>query len=234
MNRTGVAVIVVIGSLQALNGATVYQQPSAWSGNGTDVVSTWTSQTDPGFNGFRTEDNFTLAGSATITQASWRGLYVNSSDLTNAAPNTTDWLIRFQADSGGIPGAVLSSDTILAGLAGVQVLGSGLYNGNTVTVYEFTANLTPFNAMAGVTYWFSPLSRGPSFSPLFTWIQGAGGDGNSFQTAFTAGVVTNGFVRGGDRAFTLSGTPEPGPVLLTGVGLLGLALARSMRWEKGW
>src|SRR5437773_246771 len=30
----------------------------------------------------------------------WRGIYLNS-DNTNGAPNTTDWVIRYQADSGG-------------------------------------------------------------------------------------------------------------------------------------
>lgn len=159
---------------------------------------------------------------------------MNEADLTDAPPNTTDWSIRFSADNAGFPGTTLLSAIPPAAQVTRQAVGTGLFNGtNTVTVYEFTASLPTFNAAANTPYWFSTLSRATDFSPLFSWIQGIGGDGLSFQTAFTAGIVTDSFVRDGDRAFSLSQVPEPATTLLLGAGLAALALLRRRQHGAG-
>jgi hypothetical protein len=217
---------IVLVSLQAASAAIIYTQPSVWSGNGTNVGSGWTSQLDASNSGFRTFDNFTLGGGATINQASWRGMYLNNADLSNGTPNTSSWTVGFFADSGGSPGTQLSSTTLTSAQVTSQILGSGMFGNNTVTVFEFTALLTSFNALGGTHYWFSPVSSATTFSPFFSWIQGTGGDGNSFQNAYSAGSVSGSFVRSGDRAFTLSSVPEPATPLLIGAGLAALALVR--------
>lgn len=93
-------------------------------------------------------------------------------------------------------------------------------------VYQFTADLPDFNAANGVVYSFSTLSRATNFSPVFTWIERTGGDASSFQTGFTAGVVTDTFIREGDRAFSLANVPEPSTSALAGLGLAALSWHR--------
>jgi len=219
MNR----LLVVLGlcglAAQPLLAGVVFQQPPVWSGNGTVVGSAWTSQSDAGLSGFRTFDNFSLGSPALINQATWLGIYIDSATLSDSAPNTLTWIIRFQADNSGIPGATLQSTNIASSQVNTTILGTGLFNGNTVTVYQFTADVPAFSAAAGTTYWFSPLSLATTFDPLFAMIEGAGGDGASFQTSFNSGVATGAFVRGADRAFELSSVPEPAAMVLLGPAL---------------
>ena len=157
--------------------------------------------------------NFSLSSAATIGEVSWWGFYIDD-NLDGAAPNTTDWLIRFQADNGGIPAAaVLKTATIPSAQVDAQLLGTGLYGNSTVDIYRFTAPFPDFAAAAGTTYWFTPLSRGPDSASVFAWMEGSGGDAGSYQTqsaVINNGViVVNGAPRAGDRAFTLSSIPAP-------------------------
>jgi hypothetical protein len=210
-------------------GATAfYAQPAAWAGTGTQVGSGSTSQTDTSLTGFRTLDNFTLTTAAEINQATWFGIYLNP-DLTDASPNTDSWIVRFQADNAGVPGSVLLTTTQPAAQVIRQTAGTGLFGNNTVTVYEFTITFpTALHASANTPYWFSPLSRASNFLPFFSWIEGTGGDDLSFQTIFSAGMVTDTAVPAGDRAFSLAFVPEPATVTLVGVALAA-ALARRRR-----
>jgi hypothetical protein len=227
-----VAILVaVLSSAHDASATIVYSQPSVWAGNGTSTGNSLTSQTDPTLSGFRTNDNFSLATTALIDQVTWRGLYVNDVTLTDASPNTIDWSIRFQADNAGAPGAVLATFVVPDAAVTRTTLGTGTFNNGTVTVYEFTANLSGFLADAGTTYWFSPLSRAATFSPFFTWIRGTGGDNSSFETQFLNGAVTGTFVQPGDRAFSLASVPEPPTWLLLGGAVV--ALARVRRVKRG-
>jgi len=146
----------------------------------------------------------------------------------NAAPNTNNWRIRFQLDSGGTPSTIVSSTLIADADVGHQTLGTGVLNGQTVTVYELTAVLPDFLATAGVKYWFTPLSIATAFSPTFLWIEGTGGNGLSAQTHSTNGAVDGTSSNEADLTFTLS-VPEPMTLALLGTGLLRLGAARRRR-----
>ena len=224
------AALVSLALAPSGNGSIVYLQPTLWTGTGTDVGNSLTSHSEnPPNTGFRTLDDFSLGSAATIDEVIWWGIYIHT-DLTNASPNTTDWSIRFQADNAGVPGAILASETLPAAQVTRQLVGTGTFGqGNTVDVYQFTAPFPNFSAAAGITYWFSALSRGPTFDPLFSWIEGTNGNGTSFQTHFVNGVNVSGtLLEGADRAFALAQLPEPSTLLLIGAGLAALLSRRRL------
>jgi hypothetical protein len=212
----GILAAASIALAQAASATIVYSQLPVWSVPDSSVGHTWASQTDASLTGFRALDNFTLASDATINEVEWWGVYLTS-DLVNGAPNSDDWIVRFQADSGGFPGTVLSSSTIPAAQVTRQLVGTGVLgtiNGAEVSVYHSSARFPNFAASAGTPYWFSPLSRAQNFAPLFGWIEGSGGDHFSFQTGFTNGTVDQTFIREDDRAFVLASIPEPASWML--------------------
>ena len=197
-------------------------QPPVWSGNGSNVGISWTSQTGNG-SGFVTFDNFSYGSNTLVNQATWYGIFLNL-DLTNGALNTSRWDVMLFDSTG--PGGTPSN--MIGGQLNANVqhttLGTGFFGANQVTVYQFVADIPDFNAVGGHTYWFAPVSVGVAgnFAPFFSWIQGTGGDGLSFQAQLTNFVTTNTFVRDGDRAFALQAVPEPSTLALlaTGVGAL--------------
>lgn len=236
MGRRSLAASLVAVASMALaisaEATIVYAQPPVWSGDGTDVGHTYTSQTDPGLNGFRALDDFTLASDAIINEVVWWGVYLDA-NLQDGSPNTTTWLVRFQEDDAGVPGAVIPpASSIPAANVEAQLVGTGVFgavNGATLSIYRFTARVPDFHASAGTTYWFSPLSLGPTFSPLFGWIEGSGGNHHSFQTGFINGDVNQTFVREDDRAFLLVSIPEPATWMLMLCAAAALALLKRPR-----
>ncbi len=225
---TFVIAFLALSSIPA-SASPIYSQPAVWTGAGTDVGASWTSQTGSG-SGFVTFDNFSFATATTINQATWFGMFLNL-DLTNGAPNTSRWDILINDSTG--PGG--SAGNLIGGTLNAQVqrtaVGNGLFAGNVVTIYQFVGDFAAFNAAAGATYWFAPVSvgMGGNFAPFFSWIQGTGGDASSFQVQLTNLVPTNTFVRQGDRAFSLSAVPEPSTLALLALGLGGLTAGRRRR-----
>jgi hypothetical protein len=234
--------LVVIGLtwtwLSQASAGVVYEQPAVWAGDGSSVGSTWASQSDgastnpPNLNGDRTLDNFSLSSPATINEATWLGVYLDvdpaSGGLVDGTPNTGRWLVRFQADDGGIPGMILLTVPQPAQVT-AHAIGTGTLGNSPVTVYEFSIVFpTPFHAAANTTYWFSPLSLADNFYPFFAWIEGTGGDGRSYQTVFTNTIVDPALSgpRDGDRAFSLANVPEPATLLLIGAALAAAFVRR--------
>lgn len=227
--RLGTFIIAMgLCSMDAAYGTTVYSQAPAWT-PGNSVGSLWTSHVDAGGNGWRVFDNFIPNSSAPVNRASWYGVYLNSS-LGNGSPNTTAWEITFYADNAGAPGAALSTNTLSSAAVTMTNLGTGTFGtDNNVTVYEFEANLAPYSFTPGTTYWFSPRSSAATFYDLFSMPVGFGGDNATVQHLYSSGNLAGTFVRGNDRAFTLSSVPEPSTYLLMTSGLAALALRRRRR-----
>src|SRR5260221_9881002 len=94
-----------ISSSQAI-ASPIYIQPAVWSGNGTNVGVSWTSQTTSGgnTNGFVALDNFSFAAATTFNEVTWLGIYLDSSSgsFVDGAPHTGRWdLLVLACNSGG-------------------------------------------------------------------------------------------------------------------------------------
>lgn len=121
-----IAATLWLGLFAVAEADVVYQQPPFWTGEGAATGNAWVSHVDTTLTGFRAYDSFSLPSAATINQVSWWGFYLDG-DLNGATANTTDWIVRFQADNAGAPGAVLKSVTIPSAQVNAQLVGTGLY-----------------------------------------------------------------------------------------------------------
>lgn len=209
-------------SLSLLSGAAlaspnpvVYQQP--WLGAGT---AAYASQFDTGTNGdfAKVYDDFTLAAATTITDVHWTGQYFGGTRGNGA----NSFLIQFWSNAGG-PGTLLYSATIAAGAANETLL-----SGND---YSYDADLTTaFVAQAGTTYWVS-IQATMLFPPQWGWSEGTGGNGVAFQDFFGSRSRLP-----LDLAFSLTGKPadlpEPASLLLVGLALTGLGVARRAKSQR--
>jgi hypothetical protein len=199
--------------------------------------SSWTSDLDPANLGWHTWDNFTLPQPTSISGVNWQGFYLDfinnpeseTPDNNPVAPDTESWEIGFWSNVAANPGASIQAQTIpMAGVTTTFVAFTP-FQGHTVPVYDFHADLTPFLADTGTTYWLSVLSKSATFNPVWSWMQGTGGDGNTIQDQLPAGTR---LVRPGDRTFSLEGqvVPEPATRRLILFGLaIGLSSTRAGR-----
>src|SRR5262249_10306808 len=157
-----VAGLFLVGSGD-VRAAIVYNQPPDYPPNN---FSFFTSDTGAGSAGFRTYDSFVLSQSAQITSVNWQGVYYDFVTAGNhpVPPNTRSWQISFFASNPGpgLPAGVLQSETLAAATVSVQFVADAVIfaPGNPIVhVLQFHADLTtPFDAQAGVQYWFSPFS----------------------------------------------------------------------------
>ncbi len=186
-------------------GPVLYSQPSQYPNQFNGI----TSQNQGSGANWQSFDDFTLAAAGTIQSITWQGLYWNFNGGPNPAPpNTTSFQIGFFANVNNQPSAnpVSGGGPIL--LTGVQsaVVGTALFEGDTVNVINFSANLqTAFTAQANTTYWLSIVSFANSYPPAWLWTSGTGGDGTSAQLNYGA---PNPVYAVGDRAFSLSASPQ--------------------------
>jgi hypothetical protein len=185
----------------------VYDQPPVFPAQ----FSSWTSDVDPANNGWRAWDNFTLSQATSISGVNWQGFYLDTITRENnpVAPETESWELSFWSNFDGQPSAPIQSQILPVAAVTTTFVASTSFLGYTVPVFDFHADLTPFLAQTGTTYWLSVLSNSPTFNPLWSWMQGTGGDNNTAQDILPAGTR---LVRPGDRTFSLEGqlsVPEP-------------------------
>jgi PEP-CTERM motif-containing protein len=220
------AALCMMGGLSSLSADVLVQQPSVWNGNGSNVSVGYTDEESAAGTGLQAFDNFSIAAGGAINQVSWVGLYTNQTLFLNEPPNTTNWDLDFYANNSGVPGALLSDTNLATAGVSSQILGTGSFGGATFTMYEFTANIPEFDAVAGTTYWFSPFSHNPDESAKFIWVQGTAGDGSAYQRRMTLGSVSGNFVLPIDLAFSMSNVPEPSTLLLVSAGFVLAGLLR--------
>lgn len=187
----------------------IYQQPPVYVPPNGNVGLSFTSIYNAAAGGFLVYDNFIPTTTAPIGAVRWFGFYWDYAVPANnpVGPSTTSWTITFYADNAGAPGASLGSASLPAASVTTTQIGTALFGRDTVNVYRMDVPLpAPVPVTAGTKYWISIQSvqtAGPS--PLFSWIEGTGGDAVSLQQAILPGGAPAGppATVTGDRAFTL-------------------------------
>ena len=204
--------------------STVVSHPALFPGSSSNTA--WTSSSS---SAFITSDNFTLSSAASLTGITWQGFTFNGNGGA-AGTEPASFSIEFRADNGGIPGTVLDNELVAPtkSLAGnTDFFGSGQQQ----NLYNYTASLSgTFKASGGAALWVSII--GNTTAPNFwTWTQGTGGDGSSYQEVSGSSANGTSGPRTGDRAFSLAGAPVPEASqaasfgLLLALGLGGLVIA---------
>jgi hypothetical protein len=192
--------------------------------------------------GFRTFDNFTVAGGGTVQRVTWRGIWYDPAAVAPApapTPDVLSWDLAFHSSAGGVPVSQLLFDNLLAAEVSTTLVGSGtitIGGGGpfNVQLFEYSVDLTtPFAVASGVEYWVSLMAHSPDLYPAFAWIGATGGDNASYQQNLGPGlVVESGAMVGGDRQVILEGTlaentvPEPGTLALALLALAGVTVLR--------
>jgi len=201
----------VEAATSAVGGSAVPCSASPENCNPPDGASTFTSDR----SNFRTADNFSTFVTGSVTTACWWGAYVDATgaDCAGTALNAFD--IRYFADLGGAPGALIASFSQSAGtlnVVGPVPTGATVETGHVEYAFQGTHAPVPVNS--AVQYWIEISNTLPGCT--WSWSTSGSGDGRAVQDGMGPPNATlpNGFgledVIGNDLAFCLN-VPLPAP-----------------------
>ena len=168
---------------------------------------------DRHFNSFgsQTADDFMLASPATLNNVTWRGAFSNDAP---AFPVSFELFVYAKQPTVFLPDrSNVLSQTVITFDSADDFIDTGLDTPSGRNIYEFRADLTPVDLVAGTQYWFSPLANttGDGGTNLgWFWASGSHGlptasgrtEPNSLGTNFAGGTT-------GDMYFALNVVPEP-------------------------
>lgn len=215
MRRFSILVVLCAFAACVASASILYTQPYDGSGN---LLASQNDTNSGGLGNFATVyDNFTLANVSSISEVTWTGGYFNPATQAPIA----QFDVSFYSDSGGAPGALLTS-YVITGTATETLLGGAIYT------YDVSLP-TAFSAAGGTQYWLSVVPD-LGFPPQWGWATGMGGDGSAYQVFLGSGGPV-----AFDMSFALGGTtiPEPVSFALTGIGLGLVGLASWRRRRQG-
>lgn len=239
MTRSFVVLVCVFAFASSARADVLLSQPTFWTGNGTSTGSAWSIEySGADAYGFRTFDDFTLAADANIAAVTWYAMtydFVGTGNNPVGLNGVQSYEVAFYANNGNVPGAQLQAETTgVANVTATQV-GTGVFGGSAVNLYEFVYTLSsPFQALAGTTYWFSPLVNTADYAPeVIGWVRGTNGNDVAFQIGLGGAAGAGaGFIS--DRAFELTGAivPEPALVTLLSTALMAVGARRLRRTSR--
>jgi hypothetical protein len=176
-----------------------------------------TSQ-DDGSNTFPEYSSFQIAQGTLVDALSWQGTYVSSNLAANPpSPDTSSFTIDFYTSAGGVPGALLDSETIGVGSGGVQETFNSDYSNffvgtssspTTAAIYNYNVTLPTSVELSADTQYFVSIvanTTNPVGSPYWGWNSG-GANGPTY------GNGSNSPTSQLSRAFTVVGW-ELAPVI---------------------
>jgi hypothetical protein len=214
LNREILAAVALASMAMPANASVIYDNGAPNTTNGNEATQ-WVQAED-----------FSFVGGTTVGGA---GVYI-----AGLAGNIAAWDGNFTyvifANSGGMPGSPLQTGNV-----SVSPVDTGLpaFKGNSyLFAFDF---LSPFDAVAGTTYWLGiHLSSNFNRDEIY-WVT-SGGNTTARGEENDGGMLNVWFSNDQEHAFyltdsTSSAVPEPAPwaMMLVGFGVAGLALRRGRR-----
>jgi hypothetical protein len=219
MVLTMLAVVAAIGFTGATWADVLYQQ--APQDGGTALFSD--------SMGLLFADDFVWTGTD-LTDLTWWGGYAN-----DALPASSDFLVQIFGDNGsGAPLLTPLASFAATGVTGTPTALTGNNLAQDIAIYRFDFALAaPLPLTTGSTY---HLAITDTTASLWSWAAGTDGNGVARYAAQTPTVWQPQSAQ--DFAFRLEGThgpviPEPGTVVLIGIGLAGMAVRRASKRSAG-